>query len=245
VFQVDFDFVSHHLEVRTSDGDTGGFQLRPQTVAAFYRQFMEELARLGITVKIHSRPNEVPEAVPFAQDHVHNSYDAESVTRYWRALVQADRVFKEFRARFAGKSSPVHYYWGAPDLAVTRFSGRTAPQHPGGVPNLPDRIAREAYSHEVSSCGFWAGGGAVDYPAFYAYAYPQPDGFADAVVSPTDAFYSTDLGEFVLPYEVVRESPDPDQTLLDFLQTTYEAAAVSGRWDRGSLERTHDPRHSA
>jgi hypothetical protein len=172
------------------------------------------------------------------------SYDAASVTTYWQALVHVDRVFKEFRARFIGKSSPVHYFWGAPDLAVTRFSGRTAPEHPGGVPHLPDRIAREAYSHEVCSCGFWAGSGTVPYPAFYAYAYPEPPGFADAVVRPASAFYSTDLREFILPYDDVRGSADPDSILLEFLQSTYDAAADMGRWDRNSLERSQDPRNA-
>lgn len=243
-FQVDFDFVAHQLSVHTNDGEAGGFDLTPQTVSAFYGKLMDELARLHLPVTIHPKPNEVLEPIPFIQDDVHASYDTEAVNKYWRALVQADRVLKEFRARFIGKSSPVHYYWGAPDLAVTRFSGRTAPQHPGGVPNLPDRISREAYSHEVSSCGFWAGGGAVPYPAFYAYAYPEPPGFSDAGVYPAGAYYSTDLGEFILAYDVARESDEPENTLLEFLQSTYETAANLGHWDRRSLERNHDPRHA-
>jgi hypothetical protein len=205
---------------------------------------MDELARLDLVVKIHGRPNEVPDPIPFDQDEVHSSYDAASATTYWQALVHADRVFKEFRARFIGKSSPVHYFWGAPDLAVTRFSGRTAPEHPGGVPHLPDRIAREAYSHEVCSCGFWAGSGTVPYPAFYAYAYPEPPGFADAIARPASAFYSTDLREYILPYDDVRGYADPDGVLLEFLQSTYEAAADLGRWDRSSLERSQDPRNA-
>jgi len=169
---------------------------------------------------------------------VHCTYDPVYANRFWRVLVQADRVLKRFRARFVGKCSPVHFFWGAPDLAVTRFSGRLAPPHPGGVPNLPDRVAREAYSHEVSSVGFWPGGGAIAYPAFYAYAYPEPSGFPAAPVSPAGAFYSTDLKEFILPYDVVRTAESPDEALLAFAQTTYEAAANLGHWDRGALERS-------
>jgi len=188
-------------------------------------------------VQIHKRPNEVPDAVPFDQNETQRSYDREYANRFWRALLQADRVLKIFRARFVGKCSPVHFFWGAPDLAVTRFSGRTAPEHPGGIPNLPDRVAREAYSHEVSSCGFWWGGGPIPYAAFYSYAYPEPPGFADARVGPSGAFYSGDLREFILPYDVVRTSASPDDTLLEFLQTTYEAAANLAHWDRTTLER--------
>jgi hypothetical protein len=236
-FQVDFDFVAHRLTVRTSDGGAGGFALVPQSVAAFYAQLMAELATLGIRVKIVARPNEVPDPIPFAEDETHRAYDADYANRYWRALAQADRVMKTFRARFIGKCSPVHYFWGAPDLAVTRFSGRPAPEHPGGVPNLPDWVAREAYSHEVSSCGFWPGGGAVPDAAFYAYAYPEPDGFADARVQPDAAYYSPELREFVLPYDAVRAAASPDATLLAFLQATYEAAADLAQWDRAALER--------
>jgi hypothetical protein len=175
--------------------------------------------------------------VPFARDQAHGAYDADAVNRFWRMLVQADRILKIFRARFIGKSSPVHLFWGAMDLAVTRFSGRTAPEHPGGIPNLPDRITREAYSHEVSSCGFWPGSPPVDYPAFYSYAYPEPAGFADARVAPREAFYSPELREFILPYDAVRQSADPDETLLGFLQSTYEAAADRAAWERRALER--------
>ena len=242
LFQIDFDFVGHQLHLRSSDGAAGGFALAPQSVAAFYRELMRELSRLDLAVTIRRMPNEVVDPIPFDEDEVHTSYDPAAVNRFWRALVQADRVLKEFRARFIGKCSPVHYFWGAPDLAVTRFSGRVAPPHPGGVPHLPDWVAREAYSHEVSSCGFWAGGGPVPYAAFYSYAYPEPAGFADAVVRPAGAFYSNDLREFILPYDIVRGSPDPDATLLEFLQTTYEAAADLANWDRSSLERKHDPR---
>jgi len=243
-FQIEFDFVGHELRVLSSDGAIGGFPLQPRSVAAFYARLMEELGRLGLEVSISRTPNEVADPIRFDQDEVHKAYDREYVTRFWRILVQSDRVFKEFRARFVGKSSPVHFFWGAPDLAVTRFSGRTAPPHPGGVPHLPDAIVREAYSHEVSSCGFWPGGGPMPYPVFYSYAYPEPSGFAEASVAPPTAFYSTDLREFILPYDVVRQSPSPDQTLLEFLQTTYEAAANLGDWDRGALERRRDPRRA-
>ena len=197
---------------------------------------MGELDALGLHMDIHKRPNELPDTLPFDEDEVHRACDREYAQRFWRILVQADRVLKRFRGRFIGKCSPVHFFWGAADLAVTRFSGRRAPEHPGGIPNLPDRVTREAYSHEVSSCGFWPGGGPIPYPAFYAYAYPEPAGFAEAPVRPEGAFYSQDLREFVLPYDLVRRSADPDATLLEFLQATYEAAARLGGWDRAALE---------
>jgi hypothetical protein len=241
-FQIDFDFIDHRLIVQSSDGGTGGLALEPQSVAAFYARLMEELGRLGFQVKIHAQPNEIPDPIRFDQDKTHRTYDREHAHRFWQILVQADRVFKEFRARFIGKCSPVHLFWGAADLAVTRFSGRPAPQHPGGIPNLPDWVTREAYSHEVSSCGFWAGGGPIPYPAFYSYAYPAPAGFSEAAVQPAAAFYNKDFGEFILPYDAVRQSDSPDATLLDFLQTTYEAAANLAGWDRAALEREHDPR---
>lgn len=244
-FQIDFDFIAHRLVIVTSDGDRRDLPLEPQSVATFYRRLMEEMDRLDLHVSIHKKPNEVPEAIPFDEDEAHAAYDREYAQRFWRVLVQADRVLKRFRARFIGKCSPVHFFWGGPDLAVTRFSGRRAPTHPGGIPNLPDWVTQEAYSHEVSSCGFWAGGGPIPYPAFYAYAYPEPAGFADAPVKPDGAFYSRDLREFVLPYDAVRESESPDETLLDFLQTTYEAAANLARWDRSALERGADPRSGA
>jgi len=236
-FQIDFDFIDHQLILESSDGRRLSFPLEPQSVAAFYRRVMEALAGLDLPVQIHKRPNEVPDAVPFDRNETQCSYDREYANRFWRVLVQADRVFKIFRARFVGKCSPVHFFWGAPDLAVTRFSGRTAPEHAGGIPNLPDWVAREAYSHEVSSCGFWWGGGPIPYAAFYSYAYPEPPGFADARVGPSGAFYSGDLREFILPYDVVRTSASPDDTLLEFLQTTYEAAANLAHWDRTTLER--------
>ena len=240
-FEIAFDFVGHHLDITTSDGGHRRLPLEPQPVAVFYRRVMDALASLGLPLRIHGRPNEVAEAIPFAEDEVHRAYDAEYARRFWRILVSVDRVLGRFRARFIGKCSPVHFFWGAPDLAVTRFSGRPAPPHPGGVPNLPDRVAREAYSHEVSSCGFWAGGGPVTYPVFYAYAYPEPPGFADAPVRPAGAAYNHDLKEFILPYDDVRGSDTPEETLLEFLQTTYEAAAGLGHWDRPALERGEVP----
>jgi hypothetical protein len=236
-FQIDFDFIGHELTIQSSDGGVAGFSLEPQSVAAFYRRLQNEMAKLDLHVNINEKPNEIPNPIRFDRDESHAAYDKVYVNRFWRVLVQADRVFKQFRAGFVGKCSPVHYFWGAPDLAVTRFSGRRAPEHPGGVPHLPDRVAREAYSHEVSSCGFWPGGGPVAYPVFYSYAYPEPSGFASAPVKPSTAFYSTDLREFILPYDAVREDASPDDTLLAFLQTTYEAAANLANWDRNSLER--------
>jgi hypothetical protein len=239
-FQIDFDFIRHELAILPSDGGIGIVALQPQSVATFYRRVTEQMEHLNLHVKINMKPNEVPEAVPFDRDETHAAYDREYANRFWRILVQADRVFKRFRARFIGKCSPVHFFWGAPDLAVTRFSGRRAPEHPGGVPNMPDRITREAYSHEVSSCGFWPGGGPIPYPAFYSYAYPEPEGFSHVRVKPAIALYSPELREFILPYDMVRQADSPDDALLDFLQTTYEAAADLAKWDRKSLEREND-----
>ncbi len=235
-FELEFDFTAHRLEVRSSDGRRDEVPLRPQSVAAFHGLLMEAMGRLDLSVRISRKPSELVDPIPFVEDEVHRSYDAEYVHRFWLALVQVDRVFKIFRTRFIGKASPVHYFWGAGDLAVTRFSGRRAPEHPGGIPNLPDWVTREAYSHEVSSCGFWPGGGAIDYPAFYAYAYPEPGGFRDMRVAPEGAFYSKDYGEFILPYDRVARAASPDDTLLEFLQSTYEAAAALGQWDREALE---------
>ena len=235
-FQIDFDFIGHQLTIDSDHRARRSLPLESQSVATFYARLMSALDELELPVRIGTTPNEIADAIPFDLDEVHRTYDPEFANRFGRILVQADRVFRKFRARFVGKCSPVHYFWGAPDLAVTRFSGRPAPVHPGGIPNLPDRIAQEAYSHEVSSCGFWPGGGPISYPAFYAYAYPEPPGFAQANVAPDGAFYSADLREFLLPYDRVRESADPDQTVLEFLQTTYAAAADLGRWDRVALE---------
>jgi Family of unknown function (DUF5996) len=235
-FEIELDFVDHRLIIQSSDGRSGFVELRPQSVAAFYRELFEELRRLRLEVRIYGRPNEVADPIPFAEDETHASYDAEYANRFWRVLAQSDRVFKKFRAKFIGKSSPVHFFWGAPDLAVTRFSGRVAPEHPGGVPGLPDSVTRDAYSHEVSSAGFWPGGQGLD-AAFYSYAYPEPAGFSSAGVRPREAFYSPDLHEFLLPYDAVRGSENSDAVLLDFLQSTYEAAANLGKWDREALER--------
>jgi Family of unknown function (DUF5996) len=240
-FETIFDFIDHALLVDVSDGRSARMPLEPQSVATFYRRLMTELRKLDIDVRIHPVPNEVPDPIPFERNEAQRSYDPEYVNRFWRALVQSDRVFKAFRARTVGKCSPVHLFWGAMDLAVTRFSGRRAPEHPGGIPNLPDRVTREAYSHEVSSCGFWAGSGPIDYPAYYSYAYPEPAGFADARVDPAEAFYSPDVREFILPYDVVRQAGDPDATLLAFLQSTYAAAADLGGWDRHALEAARLP----
>ncbi|HTF34461.1 MAG TPA: DUF5996 family protein [Myxococcota bacterium] len=243
-FQIEFDFIDHQLPIRTSDGKVRSVALRPRSVADFYRELMARLLELGIEVAIYPRPNELEDATPFGEDETHASYDRDAAQRCWRVLVQAERVFTAFRARFLGKCSPVHVFWGAFDLAVTRFSGRPAPRHPGGVPHLPDWVAREAYSHEVSSAGFWPGGGAISYPAFYSYAYPEPDGFREAAVRPAGAAYSSELREFLLPYDFVRRADSPDEVLLEFLESTYQAAADLGRWDRSALERAADPRNA-
>lgn len=245
VFQIDFDFGQHRLSIRASDGRSAGFTLEPQSVATFYTRLMQQLATLGLQVKIHPKPNEVADACRFDQDQMHCAYDPDYANRFWRVLLQADRIFKEFRARFGGKCSPIHFFWGAPDLAVTRFSGRTAPIHPGGIPNLPDWVTREAYSHELSSCGLWAGSAALPYAAFYSYAYPEPAGFATAPIKPAAAVYNTDFREFILPYNAVRQTTAPDAMLLDFLQSTYDAAANLAQWDRHALECGPDPRTAA
>jgi len=235
-FQIDFDFIDQSLRISASDGQQRRLPLIAQPVAAFYAAVMAALAELGIDVRIDDKPNELPDPIRFGDDDVHASYDPDAAHRFWQVLRQTDRVFAKFRTGFLGKSSPVHFFWGSFDLAVTRFSGRPAPRHPGGVPNLPDAVAQEAYSHEVSSAGFWPGGGAIDYPAFYSYAYPAPEGFATARVRPDAAFFSEALGEFILPYDAVRTAADPDGALLDFLQSTYEAAAEAAKWDRAALE---------
>ena len=235
-FQIDFDFIEQELRIAASDGRTRTLRLEPQSVARFYRRVMTMLDELGLPVKINRKPNEVPESIPFDRDERHQEYDAAAAARFWRALVQVDRVFKEFRSRFIGKCSPVHFFWGGGDLAVTRFSGRRAPTHPGGIPNMPDDLIREAYSHECSSVGFWPGGEQAPYPFFFAYAYPAPAGFAEAKVLPAQARFDAALGEFVLPYDEVRDSADPDAALLDFAQSTYEATANLAGWDRAALE---------
>jgi hypothetical protein len=236
-FQIDFDFIDHVLWVRTSNGHFRQLVLAPMPVAQFYGELFVALNELGLDVRIFTMPCEIADCIPFDQDLAHAAYDADYATRFWRVLLATYRVLARFRTGFIGKASPVHFFWGSFDLAVTRFSGRAAPRHPGGVPHLPDAVAREAYSHEVSSAGFWPGGGGpVDEAAFYSYAYPAPPGFAAAAIRPGQAFFSQDLGEFILPYAAVRSARDPEGTLMEFLQTTYEAAADLGRWDRKALE---------
>jgi hypothetical protein len=235
ILELEFDFISHRLVARTSRGENRVLPLEPQTVADFYARVIELLKSVGVAVAINDMPNEVPEPIRFSQDRAHASYDSAAVHDFWRALVQIDRIFKLFRSSFLGKVSPVHFFWGSFDLAVTRFSGRKAPLHPGGVPGLPDAVAREAYSHEVSSAGFWPGSEAFPQAAFYSYAYPEPRGFRDRPVAAGAAFDAT-LGEFILPYDTVRAAADPDALLLEFLLTTYVAAADAGDWDRAALE---------
>lgn len=237
VFQIDFDFLNHHLWIATSEGHAKTVDLRPRSVADFYQAVMQALQDLEIAISINTWPNEIPDPIAFEQDNTHASYDGEAAQRFWRVLLQSDRVFQDFRSHFCGKVSPVHFFWGSFDLAVTRFSGRSAPEHPGGVPNLPDEIAKEAYSQEVSSAGFWPGAG-LGYPAYYSYAYPTPDGFKDATVQPDAAFFHEELGEFVLPYDAVRTADNPDQTLLSFLQSTYDAAADLAHWNKAALRQT-------
>jgi Family of unknown function (DUF5996) len=235
ILEMEFDFIAHRLWVRTSLGAERALLLAPQSVSQFYRQLMAQLRELGIEVSIHEMPNEVADTVPFSKDDSHGSYDSVAAHAFWRVLVQADRIFKQFRSGFLGKASPVHFFWGSFDLAVTRFSGRGAPLHPGGVPGLPDAVTREAYSHEVSSAGFWPGNDAFPAAAFYSYAYPEPNGFRDRAVA-AGAYFDDKLGEFILPYETVRTAADPEGLVLDFLATTYEAAADTAHWDRAHLE---------
>jgi hypothetical protein len=235
--QIDFDFIDHRLVIACSDGRQAGFALAPCSVAGFCREMMAQLASLGIAVRIWTMPVEIADAIPFERDETHAAYDREYANRFWRILVQCDRVFTRFRAGYLGKVSPVHFFWGSFDLAVTRFSGRRAPPHPGTAPHLANWVMREAYSHEVSSCGFWPGGGTVTAPAFYSYAYPQPAGFAEAAVRPSGAAWNEELGEFLLPYDRVRQDDAPDDRLLEFLESTYAAAADLGNWDRAALER--------
>jgi hypothetical protein len=235
-FQIDFDFIDHQLVIAASDGDSVSLALEPRSVADFYREVMAALKSLGISVKIWTMPVEIPEAIPFEIDRLHAAYDKNYANRFWRILLQSDRVFKQFRARYLGKVSPVHFFWGSFDLAVTRFSGRRAPDHTGTAPNLANWVMREAYSHEVSSCGFWPGSPGAQ-PAFYSYAYPQPPGFAAAKVKPDSAHWDKDLGEFILPYDKVRLAQSPGGRLLEFLESTYLAAADLAHWDRDALER--------
>ncbi len=235
-FDMQFDFLEHALDITVSDGGARRVALRPRSVADFYGAVIAALAELGIAVAINEKPCEIAGATPFSQDRVHAAYDPEYARRFWQVLLQTDRVLKTFRTGFLGKCSPVHFFWGSFDLAVTRFSGRRAPPFTGAAPGVAQEVMREAYSHEVSSAGFWPGGNGTDYPAFYSYTYPAAAGFREHTVQPAGAFYSEALGEFLLPYETVRIAADPDAALLSFLQSTYEAAAVTGAWDRAALE---------
>lgn len=235
MLQIDFDFVSHRLLFQTSDGLQESLALAPMAVADFYARVMERMNRINMPVVMDRLPSEMPNPIPFDADFEHYSYDAPYVTRFWQALMQIDRVFTLFRSRFIGKVSPVQFFWGGLDLAVTRFSGRRAPMH-GSVPNIPDHVVQEAYSHEVSSCGFWPGSEGLPEAIFYAYAYPSPPGFKDALVGPGKAYFYEPLQEFILPYEAIRQADNPDACLLEFLQSTYEAAANLADWDRASLE---------
>jgi hypothetical protein len=244
-FEILFDFIDHQLLIDKSDGARRTIPLKPQSVAEFYRSVMKTLSDLELPVTINTMPNEIENPIPFDQDEEHRSNDREYANRFWHVLVQSDRVFKEFRSRFCGKCSPVHFFWGSFDLAVTRFSGRPAPPHPGGVPHLPDEITREAYSQEVSSLGFWPGNAAAPTPLFYSYAYPEPPGFAQAKIQPNSAFYEAKLREFILPYNVVRSAEKSDQVLLDFAQSAYDAASKLGKWDRDALEEKKPALHSA
>ena len=234
--EIAFDFINHKLVGKAGNGRVGEISLEPTTVAGFHAAFVAMIRDLGGDPSFDGSPNEVPDPVPFERDLKARPYDADAVGRFFRAISAIDRVFKSFRTAFLGKSSPVHLFWGSFDLAVTRFSGRPAPLHPGGIPALPDAVAQEAYDREVASAGFWPGGGGIDYPAFYAYAYPAPAGYGDAAIRPKEAFWHKDLGEFILPYEAVRLAPDPEATLLAFMESAYSAAATLAKWDRASLE---------
>jgi len=236
-FELEFDFLKHVLRASVDDGGSREIGLFPRPVAAFYADVMQTLAELDIDVRIDEMPNEIAAApIRFSRDRFHASYDPEYAQRFWRILLQVDRVLHAFRSAFIGKCSPVHFFWGGFDLAVTRFSGRRAPLHPGGIPHLADAVTQEAYSHEVSSAGFWPGNDRLPYPAFYSYAYPEPPGFASAAIHPAQAHYNKELGEYILPYDAVRNAADPDRVLLAFFMSTYEAAATLGKWDRGALE---------
>lgn len=237
-FQIDFDFIEHKLIIQTSDGRNKTVPLYARSVSNFYEELFQKMKELNLEVKIHANPNEVTNPILFYKDEEHSSYDPVYVTRLWHILVSCEKVFQKFRAQFIGKCSPVHFFWGSFDLAVTRFSGRTAPQHPGGIPHLPDWVAREAYSHEVSSCGFWPGNEQLPEPVFYAYAYPEPEGYSTYKILPASASYDNEFREFFLTYEVVRKSGSPEQLILQFMQSTYEAAATLGTWDRKALERS-------
>lgn len=236
IFQIDFDFIQHQLIITTSTGKKEIQALQPETVASFHKALFEKLAILEIDVNIITTPCELTTAIDFEHDEIHKSYDAQSMQDYWYALVKVHNVFTRFRSRFTGKCSPVHFFWGAFDLAVTRFSGRDAPQHQGTAPNMPAVVMQEAYSKEVSSCGFWPGNEQYPHAVFYAYCYPATPAFSEYTIKPESAFYSQEMGEFLLPYEAVQQSDDPEEVLFSFLQSTYEAAANTGNWDRKALE---------
>ena len=236
MFQIDFDFIRHKVLINPSAGIEASVDLCPRTVANFYKEFITKLAELGVHAAIYARPNEIEPAIPFEDDHVHRAYDREQMHKLWQAWVNIHAVLTQFRARFSGKCSPVHFFWGGFDLAVSRFSGREAPAHPGGTPNMSLKVMQEAYSREVSSCGFWPGSPAFPTPVFYAYCYPTPASFGDQPVKPKKDLYSKDMGEFFLRYDDVIKAKDPENYLMEFLQTTYEAAAITGNWDRHSLE---------
>jgi hypothetical protein len=235
-FEIEFDFIAQQLVINVSDGDSRTIALEPRTVADFHTAVTTTLNELGIPVRINEYPCEIAGATRFSEDRIHGAYDGEQALRFWRALVQIDRVFKQFRTGFIGKASPVHFFWGSFDLAVTRFSGRRAPSFTGTAPGLDAAVMQEAYSHEVSSAGFWPGGNGIDYAAFYSYAYPTPAQFKNCPVKPHGASFNDTLGEFLVPYDTVREAADPDAALLSFLQSTYEAAAIAAKWDRTALE---------
>jgi hypothetical protein len=234
--QIDFDFIDHGLVILTHDGPKRTIPLRPMSVSAFYHEVFAALRELGMDIRIHTTPNELVDPIPFERDEIHAAYDPDYANRFWRILIQTERVFQQFRSRFGGKVSPVHFFWGSFDLAITRFSNKRAPRHPGGIPNLPDWVSREAYSHEVSSAGFWPGSESFPTPFFYSYAYPEPEGYSRASVLPAEAYYSDTFREFILPYDAVRTAEHPEQSLMAFLQSTYDAAADLGRWDRGELD---------
>lgn len=235
-FQIDFNFITHEVVISTSMGEVRTVRLYPRSVASFYNELLTQLDAAGIDTYIYAVPNEIDPAIPFAEDETHKSYDAAHMNRFWQALVKVHNVFLRFRAGFTGKCSPVHLFWGAFDLAVTRFSGRRAPLHSGDAPNMPLRVMQEAYSHEVSSCGFWPGSDQFPQAIFYAYCYPTPDAFGKQAVEPAEAYYSNEMGEFILPYDAVQQSSNPERMLLAFLQTTYAAAANTGNWNRHELE---------
>lgn len=239
IFEMIFDFINHQLIITTSEGNNESVSLYPRTVASFYKELFEKLKALYIDVKIYAVPNEIDLAIPFEKDETHKSYDKEQINLFWKALLKIEPVFNKFRAGFSGKCSPVHFFWGGFDLAVSRFSGREAPKHPGGAPNMPLKVMQESYSHEVSSAGFWPGNEAFPHPAFYSYAYPTPPDFGTQKILPNEAFYSKEMGEFFLLYDDVRKAGFPEKILMEFLQSTYDAAADTGNWDKKSLEFTY------